>query len=344
MQTITIGLDIAKSVFQVHAEDAAGKIVAQKRLRRSQVEPFFAKLAPALVGIETCGTAHYWGRTLCALGHQVRLIPAAYVKPFVKRNKTDARDAAAICAALGRPDMRFVAIKSVEQQAARGVERARELLVKQRTQLTNCVRSQLAELGIVAAPGGRGFAELSALVMAEDATIPALLRPALQALLGQIEGLHASIVALEAQIMATAKTDPVMRRLTTIPGVGGLTAHAIVTAIGAGKQFRSSRDFAAWCGLTPREHASAGKRHQTGISRQGDLRLRKLLALGASTIMRYARSHTDRATQWQRGILARRPVKVAVLAQAAKTARIAWAMLVSGETYRQPGRIDGRVA
>jgi transposase len=235
--------------------------------------------------------------------------------------------------------MRFVAIKSVDQQAARGVERARELMVKQRTQLTNCLRSQLAELGIIAAPGGRGFAELTALVTAEDAAIPALLRIALRALLGHIEALQHAIMALETQIMATAKADPVMRRLATIPGVGGLTAHAIVTAIGEGQQFRTARDFAAWCGPTPREHASAGKRRDRGISRAGDIRLRKLLALGASTFMRYARSHGDRATPWQRGILARRPVKVAVLAQAAKTARIAWAMLVSGQTCRQPSRV-----
>jgi transposase len=272
MQVITIGLDIAKSVFQVHGEDASGKIVIEKRLRRGQVAGFFARLAPALIGIEACGSAHYWGRELRTLGHDVRLIPAAYVKPFVRRNKNDARDAAAICAALGRPDMRFVAIKSIDQQAARGLERAREVLVKQRTQLMNFVRSQLAELGIVAAAGGRGFAELSALVIAEDGaedgTIPALLRGALAALLCQIEALQRSIMVFEAQIMALAKADPVMRRLTTIPGIGGLTAHAIVTAIGAGRQFRSARDFAAWCGLTPREHASAGKRRQGGISRQ----------------------------------------------------------------------------
>jgi transposase len=336
MQVITIGLDIAKSVFQVHGEDPTGKIVLQKRLRRGQVAAFFAKLAPALVGIEACGSAHYWGRTLRALGHQVRLIPAAYVKPFVRRNKNDARDAAAICAALGRPDMRFVAIKSVEQQAARGVERARELLVKQRTQLINCLRSQLAELGIVAAPGGRGVAELGALIAAGDAAIPVLLRRALRTLLEQITALHHAIVALETQIMATAKADAVMRRLTTIPGVGGLTAHAIVSAIGDGKQFRTARDFAAWCGLTPREYASAGKRREKGISRQGDMHLRKLFALGASTVMRTARSPAGRATQWQHGILARRPVKVAVLAQAAKTARIAWAMLISGQIYRKP--------
>jgi transposase len=176
------------------------------------------------------------------------------------------------------------------------------LLTKQRTQLMNCLRSQLAELGIIAAPGGRGFAELSALVAAEDAAIPALLHPALQALLGQITALHGAIMALEAQNVATAKTDPVMRRLATIAGIGGLTAHAIVTAVGDGRQFRSARDFGAWCGLTRREHSSAGKRREKGISRQGERRLRKLLALGASTVMRYARRHGDRATQWQRGI------------------------------------------
>ena len=339
MKPITIGLDLAKSVFQVHGEDPSGKIIIEKRLRRSQVEAYFAALAPALVGIEACGSAHYWGRTLRALGHEVRLIPATYVKPFVKRNKTDARDAAAICAALGRPDMRFVAIKSVERQAARGVERARELLVKQHTQLVNCVRGLLAELGIVAAQGRRGFAELSALIAASDERIPPSLLGALRKLIEPIVAAQASILDLEAQIMAAAKADPVMRRLGTIPGVGGLTAHAIVAAAGDGKHFASARDFAAWCGLTPREHSSAGKRREKGITRAGDIRLRKLFALGASTIMRNARSHTDRATEWQRGILARRPVKVAVLAQAAKTARIAWAMLVSGETYHQPSRV-----
>jgi transposase len=329
-----IGLDIAKSVFQVHIEDTNG--IRQKRLRRAQVKPFFAKLPPARIGIEACGSAHYWGRTLRAMGHDVRLIPAAYVKPFVKRNKNDARDAAAICTALGRPDMRFVPIKGVEQQAARGLERARELLVRQHTQLTNNVRSQLAELGIIAAPGRRGFAQLSALVAAGDPALPELLIPVLRTLLHQIEGLATSLAELEARILARARAHPVMRRLATIPGVGGLTAHAIVSAIGDGKQFRSARDFAAWCGLTPREHASAGKRREEGISRQGDIRLRKLFALGASTVMRCARTRADRATVWQRGILARRPVKVAVLAQAAKTARIAWAMLISGETYRKP--------
>jgi transposase len=336
MERNMIGLDIAKSVFQSHGEDPSGKIIFQKRLRRTQVLPFFAGLAPALIGIEACGSAHYWGRELRALGHDVRLIPAAYVKPFVRRNKNDARDAAAICTAVGRPDMRFVAIKSAEAQASRGLERSRELLVREHTQLMNSVRSQLAEFGIIAAPGRRGFAELSQLIVAGDARIPALLLPVLSLMLQQIDQLHAASAAIEAKIMAVAKTDPAMRRLATIPGVGGLTAHAIVTAIGDGKQFASSRDFAAWCGLTPRGASSGLKRRDGSISRQGDIRLRKLLALGASTIIRGARSRADRATQWQRGILARRPIKVAVLAQAAKTARIAWAMLTAGTTYRPP--------
>jgi transposase len=336
MNAIMIGLDIAKSVFQVHGEDAAGKVVLQKRLTRSQMEPFFAKLPPAVIGIEACGTSHYWGRTLRALGHQVRLIPTSYVKPFVVRNKNDARDAAAICTALGRPNTRFVAIKGVEQQASRVLERSRELLVKQRTQLGNCVRSQLAELGIIAAQGKRGFAALLARLEREEAQLPAVLVSTLRSLTRQIDQLTAAIEELEAQITATAKADPVMCRLMTIPGVGALTAHAAVAAVGDGAQFATARDFAAWCGLTPQGMSSGNKRRDGRISRQGDIRLRKLFALGASTLMRSAKAHLDRASDWQRGILARRPVKVAVLAQAAKTARIVWAILTSGKSYQRP--------
>src|SRR5579863_8102233 len=289
MAITTIGLDIAKNVFQVHGEDAGGRVIVQKRLSRAGMEAFFSKLAPCALALEACGTSHY-------LGHEVKLIPAAYVKPFVKRNKTDARDAAAICVAAGRPDMRAVAIKSEEQQASRGLERARELLVKQRTQLMNHVR----------------------------------------ALLAQAEALAPTIEAMERQIVSLARADAAMRRLMTIPGVGPLTAHAVVAAIGEGKQFGSARDFAAWAGLTPRESSSAGKRKTKGVSRQGESRLRKLFALGAATLMRNARARPERATAWRRGILARRPMKVAVLAQAAKTARIAWAILTSGAPYAAP--------
>jgi transposase len=336
-----IGLDISKSVFQVHGESAAGQVTIQKRLRRGQVESFFAKLPPTVIGIEACGSAHHWGRTLRGLGHEVRLIPAAYVKPFVKRNKNDARDAAAICAALGRPDMPVVAIKSVAQQASRGLERARDLLVKQHTQLSNCIRSQLAELGIIAAQGRRGFAQLAELVEAGDGGLPEVLLLALRCLLAQLQALAKAVRQLDDTIMAIAKHHPVMARLATIPGVGGLTAHAIVAAVGDGRQFASARDFAAWCGLTPMEASTAGKRRSRGLSRMGEMRLRKLLALGASTIMRNARARPDRATPWQRGILSRRPIKVAVLAQAAKTARIAWAILISGERF-EPQRNAGR--
>lgn len=334
MQAITIGLDIAKSVFQVHGEDAAGHMVLQKKLRRHQVVGLFGKLPQCRIGIEACGTSHYWARRLRGLGHEVHLIPAGYVKPFVKRNKNDARDAAAICAALGRPDMRFVSIKSEEQQASRGLERSRMLLVKQRTQLMNSVRSQLAEFGVIAAQGRRGFEQLAGQVAAGEADIPPLAVDVLRLLVEQIAALTTAIATLEERILAIARHHPVMRRLATIPGIGGLTAHAVVSAIGDGRQFRSARDFAAWCGLTPRLHASAGKQRGGAISRQGDNTLRKLFVLGASTLVRHARSRSGRATAWQRGILARRPVKVVVLAQAAKNARIAWALLVSGETFR----------
>lgn len=349
MNASMIGLDISKSVFQVHGESVNGKIVLQKRLSRGKMESFFAKLPPTLIGLEACGSAHHWGRTLTALGHEVRLIPAAYVKPFVRRNKNDARDAAAICAALTRPDMRFVPIKSVEQQAMRSIERSRELLLKHRTQLMHSVRAQLAELGIVAAQGLRGFAELAGMLKAGDGRIPEPMLGALRTLLDQAEALRPSIETLEKQILATAREHEAMRRLAEMPGVGGLTAHAIVAAIGGGEQFASARDFVAWAGLTPKDKSTANKNRKGGISRQGDKRLRKLLALGASTVMRYARSHPDRATDWQRGLMARRPMKVAVLAQAAKTARIAFALLASGESYRPrrggaPGSRQRRIA
>lgn len=332
MKVSTIGLDIAKNVFQVHGEDAEGRAVVQKRLGRKRMVEFFSRLPRCVVALEACGTSHYWGRTLRALGHDVRLIPAAYVKPFVKRNKTDARDAAAICVAARRADMRPVAIKSEEQQASRALERSRELLVKQRTQLMNSLRAMLAEFGVVAAQGLRGFAELRERLEAGEGLPPTLVA-ALRIVLVQLDSLTPAIEALEDEIKAIAKADATMRRLCGVPGVGFLTAHAVVAAIGDGRQFRSGRDFAAWAGMTPHETSSAGKRRTQGVSRQGESRLRKLFALGAATLMRNARSRDDRATPWQRGILARRPMKVAVLAQAAKTARIVWAVLTSGEQY-----------
>jgi transposase len=311
-------------------------VVLTRRLKRRAVEPFFAHLAPALIGIEACGSAHYWARVLTALGHEVRLIPAVYVKPFVRRNKTAARDAAAICEAVRRPSMRFVRIKTEEQQAARGLENARDMLVRQRTQLMNGVRGMLAELGIVAATGLRGFKQLVARIEAAESSIPPVLLPALAGLLRQWRAAGEEIAALETRLVARAREDETMCRLTTIPGVGALTAHAIVAAIGDGQQFRSARDFAAWVGLTPRMHASGNRRRDATISRQGDSGLRRLLVLGAAALVRYAkmRPPQDAATGWIHGLLARRPVKVAIIAQAAKIARTAWAVLTSGKTYR----------
>ena len=333
MQATMIGLDIAKWVFQVHGEDAQGRVVVQKRLARGRVLEFFAALPPTRIGIEACGSAHYWARQLRDLGHEVRLIPPAYVKPFVRRNKTDARDAAAICAALGRPDMRFVAIKSLDQQAGRGLERSRALLVKQHTQLMNSVRGQLAEFGIVAAQGRAGFAKLASAIAAKEAAVPHVLLETLHLLMQQIDRLDVAIRCIGKQIVEAARANAAMQRLTTIPGVGPLTAHAIVTAIGEGQQFATARDFAAWCGLTRRVDESASKRHERGISRQGDSGVRKLLVLGASTVMRHLRTAPERASGWQRGILSRRPIKVVVVAQAAKNARAAWAMLRSGAPF-----------
>ncbi len=291
-------------------------------MRRAQLEPFFAKHPKAVVGMEACGSAHHCGRVTAALGHEVRLIPA-YVKPYVRRNKTDARDAEAICEAVTRANMRFVAIKTVAQQASRGLERSLDLLTRQPMHLMNSLRSLLAEIGIVARSGARGFAELLAVLNDAAAEIPEVLRESLCLMARHIDALAASIVVLEARIEARARQDAVMRRLMTIPGIGPITAHAVVTAIGDGRQFRCARDLAAWCGLTRWEHATAGRSRGGRISRQGERRLRTLFALGASTIMRHARMHGDRATAWQRTILACRPVKVAVIAQAARTARIA---------------------
>jgi len=333
MNVSIIGLDIAKSVFQVHGEDAGGKVVIQKRLGRKRMIEFFSQLPPCVVALEACGTSHHWGRTLRSLGHDVRLIPAAYVKPFVRRNKTDARDAAAICVAARRPDIRPVPIKSEEQQASRALERSRELLVKQRTQLMNSLRAMLAEFGVVAAQGSRGFAELRARLMSDDPELPETLIGALRVVLAQLDALIPAIAALEDRIKAVVNADPDMRRLARIPSVGFMTAHAVAAAVGDGRRFACGRDFTAWMGITPRETSSAGKRRTRGVSRQGESRLRKLFALGAVTLMRNARSRADRATEWQRGILARRPMKVAVMAQAAKTARIVWAVLTSGQEY-----------
>jgi transposase len=337
MQAIRFGIDLAKNVFQVHGVDANGMVVVQRQLRRAQVVKFFAAQPPALIGMEACGSAHYWGRTFSALGHEVKLMPPAYVKAYVKRNKNDARDAEAGCEAVSRPTMRFVPIKTVEQQCARGLHRTRDLLVRQRTQLANAIRGHLYEMGITRAKGAAGIEDLLQRIEAEDEAIPAALLICLVPLAGQWRALNGEIGKLDKQILAQVRQARAALRLIKVPSIGPIIAHATIAAIGDGSQFASARDFAAWLGLTRKNHDTGGKHSLTGhISRAGDGSLRRLLILGASSWLRQVRANPDKGSSWIRGLLARRPVKVAVVAQAAKTARIIWAMLNSGEEYRAP--------
>jgi len=334
MNATMIGLDLAKSVFQVHGVDEAGVVLLRKRLRRGEIERFFAKLPASIVGMEACGGAHHWGRVLQGLGHEVRLMPAAYVKPYVKRNKTDSRDAEAICEAMMRPSMRFIAVKSVEQQAVMTLHRTRALLVRQRTMAANALRALFTEFGVVACPGIKGLRVLLA-------GVPGVLPPEAElagaALVRQWEGLTTEIAALADRIVAVAKADEAACRLMAIPGVGPLGASAIVAAVPDARLFRSGRSFAAWLGLTPRQNNSGDKRRSGGISKQGDRHIRTLLILGASAHLRQmrGREHKD---PWLAKLITRRPTKVAAVARAAKTARIIRAMLVTGQPYRAPAR------
>jgi transposase len=334
MQISTIGLDVAKNVFQVHGVEAHGRVVVQRRLRRREVLPFFARLPPTLIGIEACGSAHYWARELRALGHEVRLMPPAYVKPYRKRNKTDARDAEAICEAVRRPSMRFVPIKTVEQQAARGLHRARDLLVRQRTQISNAVRGLCAEFGVVTREGLAGLGRLFAIIDSNEAPIPEPLRSALAGLARQWGVLDASIRELDERIAREARANPTACRLMEVPGIGPITAHALVASVADPGVFASARDFAAWIGLTPRQNSSGDKHSSGAITSAGDGTLRRLLVLGAASLVRQSRVRPHRTGPWLKGLLARRPVKVAIVAQAAKSARIAWALLAKGERYR----------
>jgi len=329
-----IGLDLAKNVFQVHGVDADGAVVLRKRLGRGGVARFFAGLPPVVVGLEACGGAHYWARVLQGLGHEVRLLPPAYVKPYVRRNKTDGRDAEAICEAMQRPNMRFVAVKQPEQQAVLVLHRSRELLVRQRTMAANALRAAFAEFGVVAPQGRRGLQMLMAALPA-PAAIPEAAHAALAALARHWHALDADIAALERRIVRAVREDRTARRLLAVPGIGPISASAIVATVPDAGLFRSGRGFAAWLGLTPRQNNSAGKRRSGGISKQGQRNLRTLLIVGASALLRQERARGVE-DPWLAGLLARRPVKVAAVARAAKTARIIWAMLTRDEEYRAP--------
>jgi len=337
MEITTIGLDIAKRVFQAHGVNEAGRAVLRRRLGRAEVLDFFRALPPCLVGIEACGTAHHWAREIGALGHEVRLIPAAYVKPYVKpyvkRGKTDAADAEAICEAVTRPTMRFVPVKTAEQQAVLMLHRTRDLLVRQRTALVNALRGHLAEFGIVAPQGMSRVADLLAVLLGEDeATLPPLARQALRSLAAELEALGKRVEEIELAIIAWHKENETSRRLAAVPGIGPITASAIVATVGDVSNFASARHFAAWIGLVPKQNSTGGKPQQGGISKAGDRYLRRLLVLGASAVIRHTRIKAREG--WLADLIGRRPTMVAAVAQANKTARIVWALLARGESYR----------
>src|SRR5689334_12941571 len=333
----TIGLDLAKQVFQVHGIDADGTTVLRKQLRRSQVLSFFSRLAPCLVGMEACATAHYWGRELAALGHEVRLMPAQYVKAYIKRNKNDAADAEAICEAVVRPTMRFVPVKTAEQQGALLLHRGRERLVRQRTGLVNALRGHLAEFGVIAPQGLRNVGKLIAIVRDEsDTRLPDQARKVLMVLAEQIELLEAAVAALEKQLMAWHKSNAVSQRLATIPGIGPIIATAIAATVTDPIAFRSGREFAAWLGLVPRQNSTGGKTRLGGISKRGNQYLRRLMINGASANL--LRSKATNADPWVIGLRRRRPSLVVAVALANKTARIAWAVMHRQEDYQRMPR------
>jgi transposase len=336
MQITTIGLDIAKNVFAVHGIDAAEKVVVRKPLRRSQVMTFFEGLAPCLVGMEACATSHYWARELTKLGHQVRLMPAKDVKAYVKRNKNDAADAEAICEAVRRPTMRFVQVKSAEQQGRLMQHRTRDLLMRQRTQLINALRAHLAELGIAAAQGREGLKELLTIIASdEDVRLPADAHASLIVLAAQLQALQTMIGSIEKRIVAQHRSNEASQRLETIPGIGVVGATTIAAIVTDPKAFRSGRDFSAWIGLVPRQDSTGGKQKLGPISKQGDQYLRRILVVGAHAVLRRAR-HQPEKYPWLTQLLARKPFKVVAVALANKMARIAWALLAKGGTYRAP--------
>jgi transposase len=330
----TIGLDLAKNVFQVHGISDDGTVVIRRRLRRAEVVPFFSRLPPCLVGMEACATSHYWARELGELGHEIRMIPPRYVKPYVKRGKNDALDAEAICEAVQRPSMRFVPLKTAEQQGALVIHKTRDLLVRQRAILVNALRSHLAEFGIIVAKDIGNTPQLAAVVRDKtDRRVPATARSALVTVVDSIDALSRRIKVLETRIRHWHRANLASQRLATIPGIGPITATAIAATVPDPKAFRSGRHFAAWLGLTPRQNSTGGKERLGGISKQGNTYIRRLLFIGAVGVVRYARRRSP-LEEWIRHLLERRPTRLVTIALANKLARIAWAVLAHDQNYR----------
>jgi transposase len=331
-----IGLDIAKHVFQVHGVDGSGRAVVRRKISRAKVLEFFASLPRCVVALEACGSAHHWAREIAKLGHEVKLIAPAYVKPFVKRQKNDAADAEAICEAAQRPNMRFVAVKSEEQQASAMVFRARDLLVRQRTQLINAVRGHMAEYGWVAPRGPSHRAALADLIADDGACLPEAARSALGLMLASLASLDGQIAELDQEIARRAREDEVARRLMTIPGIGPITATAIVALAPPAESFARGRDFAAWLGLTPRQHSTGGKQRLGKISKMGERTLRRLLIIGSSAVVLHASRRGAPKGSWLEQMLARKPRMLVTVALANKMARIVWALLTRHEDYKAP--------
>lgn len=331
-----IGLDLAKNVFQAHGAGADGSVVFRRKLSRAQLLKFMGEQPACVVAMEACASAHHWGRAIGDLGHEIRLIPPAYVKPFVKRQKNDMADAEAIAEAASRPTMRFVAVKSEEQQAAAMTYRTRDLLVRQRTQTINALRAHLAEQGIVAPVGPAHVGRLATVVGGDDTALPAAVRDLAHLLLAQITDLSEKIAGLDIELRRCASVDDTVRRLTTIPGVGPITAAAISTFAPPMETFSKGRDFAAWVGLTPRQHSSGGKERLGRTSKMGQRDIRRFLIVGAVAVVRWAARKGALEGSWLARMLARKPKMLVAVALANRMARTAWALMRKNEDYRDP--------